>query len=131
MLATYSLLPVFQRFAGPMGVTLERRDISVAGRILAAFPECLTAEQRQSDDLAWLGDLAKTPEGMIVKLPNISASVPQLVAAIAELQSQGYKVITHIIYQHPQIIAPRARSTFLFIRFRSTNRTQPRRRRRP
>ena len=99
MLATYSLLPVFQRFAGPMGVTLERRDISVAGRILAAFPECLTAEQRQSDDLAWLGDLAKTPEGMIVKLPNISASVPQLVAAIAELQSQGYKVITHIIYQ--------------------------------
>lgn len=102
MLATYSLLPVFQRFAGPMGVTLERRDISVAGRILAAFPECLTAEQRQSDDLAWLGDLAKTPEGMIVKLPNISASVPQLVAAIAELQSQGYKVITRIIYQHPR-----------------------------
>ena len=104
MLATYSLLPVFQRFAGPMGVTLERRDISVAGRILAAFPECLTAEQRQSDDLAWLGDLAKTPEGMIVKLPNISASVPQLVAAIAELQSQGYKVkkkLTASVYQHP------------------------------
>ena len=61
-------------------------------RILAAFPDCLTPEQRQSDDLAWLGQLAKTPEGMIVKLPNISASVPQLVAAIAELQSQGYKV---------------------------------------
>ena len=61
-------------------------------RILAAFPDCLTPEQRQSDDLAWLGELAKTPEGMIVKLPNISASVPQLVAAIAELQSQGYKV---------------------------------------
>jgi len=92
MLATYSLLPVFQRFARPMGVTLERKDISVAGRILAAFPECLSEEQRQSDDLAWLGQLAKTPEGMIVKLPNISASVPQLVAAIAELQSQGYKV---------------------------------------
>ena len=62
-------------------------------RILAAFPDFLTPEQRQSDDLAWLGELAKTPEGMIVKLPNISASVPQLVAAIAELQSQGYKVI--------------------------------------
>jgi len=92
MLATYSLLPVFQRFAGPMGVSLEKKDISVAGRILAAFPDCLTPEQRQSDDLAWLGELAKTPEGMIVKLPNISASVPQLVAAIAELQSQGYKV---------------------------------------
>lgn len=92
MLATYSLLPVFQRFAKPMGVSLEKRDISVAGRILATFPECLTPEQRQSDDLAWLGDLAKTPEAMIVKLPNISASVPQLTAAIAELQSQGFKV---------------------------------------
>jgi len=92
MLATYSLLPVFQRFAAPMGISLEKRDISVAGRILAAFPDCLTPEQKQSDDLAWLGELAKTPEGMIVKLPNISASVPQLVAAIAELQSQGYKV---------------------------------------
>ena len=92
MLATYSLLPVFKRFAKPMGVSLEKRDISVAGRILATFPECLTPEQRQSDDLAWLGDLAKTPEAMVVKLPNISASVPQLTAAIAELQSQGFKV---------------------------------------
>ena len=92
MLATYSLLPVFQRFARPMGVQMELRDISVAARILATFPDCLTPDQRQFDDLAWLGDLAKTPEGMIVKLPNISASVPQLVAAIAELQSQGYKV---------------------------------------
>ena len=92
MLATYSLLPVFQRFAKPMGVNLELRDISVAGRILATFPDYLRPDQRMSDDLAWLGDLAKTPEGMIVKLPNISASVPQLVAAIAELQSQGYKV---------------------------------------
>ena len=92
MLATYSLLPVFQRFARPMGINIEKRDISVSGRILAAFPEALTAEQRQSDDLAWLGELSKTPEGMIIKLPNISASVPQLVSAIAELQSQGYKV---------------------------------------
>ena len=75
-----------------MGVSLERRDISVAGRILATFPECLTPEQRQSDDLAWLGDLAKTPEAMIVKLPNISASVPQLLECIAELQAKGYNV---------------------------------------
>ena len=92
MLATYSLLPVFQRFARPMGINIEKRDISVSGRILAAFPDYLTAEQRQEDALAWLGELSKTPEGMIIKLPNISASVPQLVAAIAELQSQGFKV---------------------------------------
>jgi isocitrate dehydrogenase len=72
MLATFSLLPVFQRFAKPMGISLEKRDISVAGRILANFPECLTPDQRQSDDLAWLGELAKTPEGNIIKLPNIS-----------------------------------------------------------
>jgi len=92
MLATYSLLPVFQRFARPMGITIEKKDISVAGRILSYFPDFLTADQKQSDDLAWLGDLAKTPDGNIIKLPNISASVPQLVATIAELQSQGYKV---------------------------------------
>jgi len=92
MLATYSLLPVLQRFAKPMGITIEMKDISVAGRVLASFPDFLTEDQRQSDDLAWLGDLAKTPEGNIVKLPNISASVPQLTACIAELQSQGFKV---------------------------------------
>ena len=143
MLATYSLLPIIQRFsnlpkkyycdrfhnnysdpvthhniliivrlrfAKPAGITVELRDISLAGRILAAFPEHLTQvasyckiilglqlhqqEQRQSDDLAWLGELAKTPEGCIIKLPNISASVPQLTAAIAELQAQGFKVPT-------------------------------------
>merc|ERR1719474_2559111 len=87
-----SLLPIIQRFAKPAGITVELRDISLAGRILAAFPEHLTQEQRQSDDLAWLGELAKTPEGCIIKLPNISASVPQLTAAIAELQAQGFKV---------------------------------------
>lgn len=92
MLATYSLLPVFQRFARPLGIKIEKKDISVAGRILANFPENLTAEQVQSDDLAWLGDLAKTPEGNIIKLPNISASVPQLTACIAELQSKGFKI---------------------------------------
>jgi len=92
MLATYALLPIIQRFAKPLDIQIERRDISVAGRILAIFPDFLTEEQRQSDDLAWLGDLAKTPEGNIIKLPNISASVPQLLEAIAELQAKGYKV---------------------------------------
>jgi isocitrate dehydrogenase len=92
MLATYSLLPIFQRFAKPMGIEIERKDISLAGRILALFPDFLTAEQRQSDDLAWLGELAKTPEGNIIKLPNISASVPQLLEAVAELQGKGFKV---------------------------------------
>merc|ERR1719278_1209097 len=75
-----------------MGIEVEKRDISVAGRLIAHFPDHLSQEQKQSDDLAWLGELAKTPEGNIIKLPNISASVPQLVATIAELQSQGYKV---------------------------------------
>jgi len=92
MLATYALLPIFQRFAKPLGIQIERRDISVAGRILAIFPDFLTEQQRQSDDLAWLGDLAKTPEGNIIKLPNISASVPQLLEAIAELQAKGFKI---------------------------------------
>jgi len=92
MLATYALLPIIQRFAKPMGIEVERKDISVAGRILALFPDYLTEGQRQSDDLSWLGALAKTPEGNIIKLPNISASVPQLTEAIAELQAKGYKV---------------------------------------
>jgi len=92
MLATYSLLPIIQRFAKPMDITVETKDISVAGRILALFPDYLSQDQREDDNLAWLGDLAKKPEGNIIKLPNISASVPQLTAAIAELQSQGFKV---------------------------------------
>eukprot|EP00873_Tetraselmis_striata_P021233 jgi/Tetstr1/441497/TSEL_029728.t1 len=90
MLATYSLLPIIQRFAGPLGIQIETRDISVAGRILAAFSDKLPEEQVQPDDLAELGALAKTPEANIIKLPNVSASVPQLQAAIAELQSKGY-----------------------------------------
>jgi len=89
-LATRSLLPIVQAFASAAGVALETRDISLAGRILAAFPEALTPAQRQSDDLAYLGELATTPEANIIKLPNISASTPQLKAAIKELQSQGY-----------------------------------------
>ncbi|HSL94424.1 MAG TPA: NADP-dependent isocitrate dehydrogenase, partial [Thermoleophilia bacterium] len=89
-LATYSLLPVIEAFAAAAGVAVERRDISLAGRILAQFPDLLGEEQRVSDDLAYLGDLAKTPEANIIKLPNISASVPQLKAAIRELQAKGY-----------------------------------------
>jgi isocitrate dehydrogenase len=89
-LATRSLLPIIQAFSSTAGVGLEMRDISLAGRILAGFPEALTPEQRQSDDLAYLGELATTPEANIIKLPNISASTPQMKAAIKELQSQGY-----------------------------------------
>src|SRR5690606_1711459 len=91
-LATYSLLPIVQAYARAAGITVETRDISLAGRILANFPEGLSEKQRQSDDLAELGELAQRPEANIIKLPNISASVPQLNAAIRELQTQGYKV---------------------------------------
>ena len=90
MLATYSFLPVVQAFASSAGVDVETRDISLAGRILALFPEHLTEEQRISDALAELGALATTPEANIIKLPNVSASMPQLKAAIEELQSQGF-----------------------------------------
>ncbi|KRE77280.1 NADP-dependent isocitrate dehydrogenase [Arthrobacter sp. Soil763] len=90
MLATYSFLPIIEAFASTAGVEVETRDISLAGRIIAAFGDYLTEEQHISDALAELGELAKTPEANIIKLPNISASVPQLKAAIAELQGQGY-----------------------------------------
>jgi isocitrate dehydrogenase len=90
MLATYSFLPVVQAFASTAGVDVETRDISLAGRILALFPEHLTEDQRVGDALTELGELATTPEANIIKLPNISASMPQLKAAIAELQSQGF-----------------------------------------
>ena len=89
-LATYSFLPVVQAYASTAGVKVETRDISLAGRIIASFPERLDEGQRISDALAELGLLAKTPGANIIKLPNISASVPQLKAAIAELQAQGY-----------------------------------------
>jgi isocitrate dehydrogenase len=91
-LATYSLLPIIETFTGAAGVVVETRDISLAGRIIANFPEKLTEDQRIGDHLAELGDLAKTPEANIIKLPNISASIPQLVAAIKELQAQGYDI---------------------------------------
>ncbi|MBY5974821.1 NADP-dependent isocitrate dehydrogenase [Ferrimonas balearica] len=89
-LASASLLPIIRAFAAPAGVTIGTRDISLAGRIIATFPEYLTEEQRQEDDLAALGELVKTPEANVIKLPNISASEPQLVAAVKELQAQGY-----------------------------------------
>lgn len=88
-LATRSLLPIIQTFAKPAGITVETRDISLAGRILAVFPETLTQAQRVGDALAELGALALTPEANIIKLPNISASMPQLKAAIKELQAQA------------------------------------------
>ena len=91
-LATYSLLPIIRKFAGGTGITIETADISLAGRILANFGEGLTAAQRVPDWLTQLGELAKRPEANIVKLPNISASVPQLKAAIRELQAHGYQV---------------------------------------
>ncbi|CCQ11797.1 Isocitrate dehydrogenase [NADP] [Pseudoalteromonas luteoviolacea B = ATCC 29581] len=89
-LATYSLLPIIQAYANAAGVEVETRDISLAGRIIANFPEYLTEEQRIGDHLAELGELAKSPEANIIKLPNISASIPQMKAAIKELQAKGY-----------------------------------------
>src|SRR5580698_32324 len=91
-LATYSFLPVVRAFASTAGVGVETRDISLAGRILASFPEHLDAGQRVADALGELGQLATTPEANIIKLPNISASVPQLKAAVAELQQQGFAI---------------------------------------
>jgi len=89
-LATQSLLPIIAAFTGTTGIKMETRDISLAGRIIALFPEFLRDDQKMADDLAELGQLATTPEANIIKLPNISASMPQLKAAIKELQSQGY-----------------------------------------
>src|SRR5438270_7447603 len=91
-LATYSLLPIIRKYTGGTGIAIETADISLAGRILANFPEDLTPAQRVPDWLTQLGELAKRPEANIIKLPNISASVPQLKAAIRELQGQGYRV---------------------------------------
>ena len=89
-LATHSLLPVIQAFSSAAGIAVETRDISLSGRIIASFSDFLKPEQRINDALAELGEMAKQPEANIIKLPNISASVPQLKAAIKELQSQGY-----------------------------------------
>src|SRR5690554_6779041 len=91
-LATYSLLPIIQAFTKAAGISVETRDISLAGRVIAQFPEYLKEDQRIADALAELGELAKTPEANIIKLPNISASIPQLLATIKELQDQGYAI---------------------------------------
>ena len=91
-LATCSLLPIIKTFTEPAGIEITTKDISLAGRIIANFPENLTESQKQSDALVELGELAKTPEANIIKLPNISASVPQLTAAIRELQEKGYNI---------------------------------------
>src|SRR5699024_6084030 len=91
-MATHSFLPVIKAFTHPAQIEVEKRDISLAGRILAVFPEYLTEAQRVQDDLHYLGELAKTPEANIIKLPNISASLPQLNAAIKELQEKGYAI---------------------------------------
>src|SRR3546814_2084622 len=89
-LATQSLLPVVHAYAATAGIAVDTRDISLAARLLSQFPEALREDQRVADDLAELGELAKTPAANIIKLPNISASVPQLKAAIKELQAQGF-----------------------------------------
>ncbi|GIV44601.1 MAG: isocitrate dehydrogenase [Bacteroidia bacterium] len=91
-LATYSFLPIVKAFSKKAGIEIETRDISLAGRILANFPEYLSENQRVNDDLAWLGEYVNNPEANIIKLPNISASVPQIKAAVKELQSQGYNL---------------------------------------
>src|SRR3954470_11811242 len=91
-LATYSLLPIVQAFTKHAGINVETRDISLAGRILAQFPEVLSESQRVADHLAELGGLTLKPEANIIKLPNISASVPQLKEAIAELHAKGCKI---------------------------------------
>ena len=91
-LASASLLPIIRAFAGAAGIDVDTRNISLAGRILAAFSDALPEDQRVSDDLRELGALVKTPEANVIKLPNVSASVPQLIAAIAELQAQGYAI---------------------------------------
>ena len=113
-LATYSFLPIVKAFTETANIEVETKDISLAGRILAVFPEFLTEDQKIGDALAELGELAKKPEANIIKLPNISASMPQLNAAIKELQNQGYNIpnypthirkylessLTHIIFTY-------------------------------
>lgn len=92
MLATYAFLPIIKRFTDPYGIAVEKSDISVAARVLAHFPEKLKPEQKVPDNLAQLGELCKTPAANVIKLPNVSASIPQLVECITELQSQGYDI---------------------------------------
>ena len=92
MLATYAFLPIIKRFTEPLGIGVELSDISVAARVLAHFPERLKPDQKVPDNLAALGELCKTPQANVIKLPNVSASIPQLLECIDELQKQGYDV---------------------------------------
>ena len=92
MLATHSLLPIINAFTSKAGIEMETKDISLAARVLAVFPEYLEEDQKVNDALAELSQLVKRPEANIIKLPNISASVPQLIETIEELQSKGYKI---------------------------------------
>ena len=93
-LASASFLPIIRAFTNVAGVTIGTRDLSLAGRILANFSDILPDDQKQSDDLAFLGELVQKPEANVIKLPNISASIPQLKAAVAELQAQGCLLYT-------------------------------------
>jgi isocitrate dehydrogenase len=111
MLATYSFLPIVATYAKTAGVEVETRDISLAGRIISQFPERLAAEQRIDDALAELGELATKPEANIIKLPNVSASLPQLKAAIRELQGKGYDLPDYPRTPRPTRRRRRARST--------------------
>ena len=92
LLATYSLKPIVEAFAAQAGIDVETRDISLAGRIISQFPERLDEDQRIDDELSALGELVKEPEANIIKLPNISASIPQIKRAVAELQEKGYDI---------------------------------------
>jgi len=119
-LASASFLPIIQSFAAAAGVSVGTKDISLAGRIISAFPENLTEEQRIPDDLALLGELVKTPDANVIKLPNISASVPQLVAAVKELQAQGYAIPDYV--ENPQTDAEKeARKRFDAIKGSAVN----------
>ncbi|MEO1547533.1 MAG: NADP-dependent isocitrate dehydrogenase, partial [Bacteroidota bacterium] len=91
-LATLSFLPIIQAYTQPAGISVTTKDISLAGRILSVFPEYLSDAQKKSNDLSVLGELAKSPEANIIKLPNISASIPQLKEAIEELQQKGFPI---------------------------------------
>lgn len=101
-LATYSLLPIVQRLTAPAGIEVVKSDISLAGRIIGQFPKYLKEEERMSDTLAELGEICKRPDANVIKLPNISASIPQLNAAITELRTKGYGNSNHENLFNPQ-----------------------------
>jgi isocitrate dehydrogenase len=111
LLATYGFLPIVQTFTEPAGIKVKASDLSLAARILAEFPDYLTEEQRVPDNLAELGRLTQLPETNIIKLPNISASMPQLVAAIKELQGKGYNLPDYPAIRRPTRKRPSSSAT--------------------